>query len=109
MESKRSYNDAPRGEDREELLANSDIDSSSTVNDNDWPTFKGSRPSKGRTFISALRDYWWLYSTGLLVVIAGLQLVILHEIRARPSDSSRQVGGDYTAQGPTCSLSVDPS
>ncbi|KAH8664404.1 hypothetical protein BX600DRAFT_464383 [Xylariales sp. PMI_506] len=108
MHSKQSFEDAPRVEDQERLLPKSDADSTSVAEGESWqPTsFRTSRQSKRRSFIAALRDYWWLYSTILLIAIVGLQLVIWHDIRAGSQECSRQIGGDYNNEGPIFTTEV---
>lgn len=67
-------------------------------------TSRGTR----RTFLSALREYAWLVTIGLMAVIVVLQLAIWHEVRGgargtASSSSATTPGGDYTGKGPMCS------
>jgi hypothetical protein len=108
MDTRRIYDNPPKAGDREELLADSDGDSSFQDSENDWPSagFKGRGQQGRRTVMSALKDYWWLYTTGLLILIVILQLGIWYEVRVRSPNSSRQVGGDHEAKGPICLSSL---
>ncbi|RDW81855.1 hypothetical protein BP6252_02967 [Coleophoma cylindrospora] len=108
MDTKKIYKNTPEMDDREQLMGESDNDSASTTDEKDWssPGFRGLRQSRGQRFISKLRDWWWLYTTGILILIAGLQLAILHEIKTRTPGSSRQAGGDYTNEGPIFTTEV---
>jgi hypothetical protein len=98
MDTSQSYASLPTAEDREQLLVNSDQGSFTIDNEKNWRSPDLTRHTLGST----LRDYWWIYTTGILILIAGLQLVVLHELRTYLSDSSRQVGGDYISKGPVC-------
>lgn len=107
MDGSQSYASLPSTEDREGLAENSDVDSFTVNRDKNWRSSDFTRlsQSKRRTVVSTLRDYWWIYTSGLLVLIVGLQLAVWHELRSYLSDSSRQVGGDFTGMGPVCSSS----
>ncbi|KAH8658466.1 hypothetical protein BX600DRAFT_469162 [Xylariales sp. PMI_506] len=73
----------------------------------DWrsTSFRGGRKSAS-TLVTALRDYWWIYTTGFLILIIGLQLAIWHDVRTRMPSSAGQVGGDYKNEGPIFSTEV---
>lgn len=107
MDTKRSFEDAPRVEDREQLLPKSEAEAASSVEGENWPStsFRTARQPKRRAFIAAVRDYWWLLNTGLLITLIGLQLVMWRDIRAGSQDCSHQLGGDYKNEGPICTLS----
>lgn len=111
------YHDLPKTEDCQELLVNADSDASS-VNEEDkqWASSRASSgpagraakwgPGVGRSWLSALREYAWLFTMGLMALIVVLQLAILHQVRSQgraASNSATQPGGDYTGQGPICS------
>lgn len=103
-----AYQDLPKTEDREELLASSDTDVASMAEENQWATsseIRTGRWAKGRPFLSALRECAWLITMGLLAVAIVLQLAIWHELRkiSAAADSSAQPGGDHTGKGPLCS------
>ncbi|KAH8884352.1 hypothetical protein GQ53DRAFT_829829 [Thozetella sp. PMI_491] len=110
MANGRVYKDAPAREDRDELLANSDVESSPVDDDKEWTMagYRASRRPAGQSIISRLKEYWWIYTTGLLVTIVGLQLAIWHDIRSRSigSGSLSQVGGDYLNKGPLFDTNV---
>lgn len=106
MDTKRVFGDKAGVEDREHLIAKAEADLSTINHGENWSPeiCRPPRQSKGRTFIVFLKDYWWLYTTGLLVAMISLQLAIWHDIRAGLQDCPRQVGGDYTNKGPICLL-----
>lgn len=108
-----AYQDSPKTEDREELLASSaHSDTASMDEEKQWgPSSMGNRAtrwtnSKGRTFMSALREYAWLVTIGLMAVIVVLQLAILHEVSGKSASTATTPGGDYTGKGPTCKSAV---
>lgn len=109
-----AYQDSPKTEeDRQELLASSaHSDASSMDEEKQWGPSSTARTraarwtnSQGRTFMSALREYAWLVTIGLMAVIVVLQLAIWHEVRGQSTSSistATTPGGDYTGKGPTC-------
>ena len=103
MDPSRTYDRIPRTEDPEELLAHSDTVSSTVGDEKMWAgeDFR-SRSSRQPKILSVLKEYWWLYTTALLILIAGLQLVIWRDLRTLGSGGTRQVGGDVKGQAPIC-------
>lgn len=105
MDTRRTYDRTSRIPDQEELLSDSETRTSSLGEEKNWVVddFGGSRSSRRRWLLDALKEYWWLYTTGLLLVIAGLQFAIWRDLRALGSGGSRQVGGDVNNHAPICS------
>lgn len=101
MNGAQVYHDSPKMEDREELLAGSDMDASSIDDRKHWSS-QAARWSNGRSLISKLRDYSWLITTVMMSIIIVLQLAIWNEVRANTPNSVTQPGGDYKGKGPTC-------
>lgn len=69
--------------------------------------FRRLQVSRQPKFLSILKEYWWLYTTALLIIIAGLQFVIWRDLKELGSGGAKQVGGDVYNQGPICSLLKD--
>lgn len=105
MNGKQLYKDSQNMDDRDELLSTTDVDISSSDEAKDWSLMKSrsARRSKGRGLVAVLRDYRWLITTSMLGVTIVLQLIIWREVSGLSVDNKPQVGGDYTAKGPTCS------
>jgi hypothetical protein len=99
--------ESERMECQEELLAHSEANTSSLSDDKAWQMaqFGSTKRSSCSKLTLVLREYWWIYSTFLLIIVISLQLTIWHEMKKSPSPRSySQVGGDYTNQAPICSF-----
>ncbi|RDW58868.1 hypothetical protein BP6252_13344 [Coleophoma cylindrospora] len=108
MDTKRAFRDEAGVEGREHLIAKPEAELS-TINDEENWSPEISRPprqSKSRTCLVVLKEYWWLYTTALLIALISLELVIWHDIRAGMQDCPQQAGGDYTNKGPIFTTEV---
>lgn len=105
MNGKKPYKDSQRMDDRDELLSTTDVDIASSDEEKDWSSMnrRSARRPQGRNFITVLKDYWWLITTCMLGATIILQLIIWREVSKLSTNKEPQVGGDYTAKGPTCS------
>lgn len=101
MSRQQSYTDAART-DRRGLLR--EFDASTEEEDKHWRTASigEERQSRWRAGLEALAGYRWFITTGVLMIILGLQLVILNRTRGTKA-CSPQVGGSYVEKTQSCS------
>lgn len=106
MESKQpTYENVSLSDDHEEMMSNTEVDESLMGDEKEWQTTGMRRRSRRKAISSVLDKYRWHLDGFLLFVIAALAAVLLLQARRRADPSSRwQVGGDYTGNGPKCSL-----
>lgn len=95
-------------QDREGLLAN-DADREKSWQPAD---FENARPSKRNTISSAIKDYFYLIATALLLLIVTLQLAILHALS--PASCALQIGTEHHDPSPAFPVEIaqwraDPS
>lgn len=100
MSRQQSYTDAAR-QDRRGLLR--ELDASTAEEDKHWRTASigEERQSRWRAGLGVLAEYRWFFTTGLLVIILGFQLVILNRTRGTKA-CSPQVGGVYVEKTQSC-------
>lgn len=85
--------------DQEEFLSETDVEEG---HEQQWHSTEKAARRQGRTqqSLATLKAHRWLIDTSLLLVIIGLLSLLLLR---RPQQSEwRQIGGDYTGQGPEC-------
>lgn len=104
-----TYTDSPGKEDHVEPLLNANAASSSADDEERWSkrerwSAPGRRSADRSTGpLDAIREYWWLVTSGMLAVIVGLQLMIWHDLKTHACGDRLQLGGDYNRKEPTCS------